>query len=84
MLRGVDQDPAVAGRADAVARRHHPDAQSPFAGETHGCHNVGRSSGYDYQCGLLKGGQVPRPARLLVTFLSRRVGGAAQAGPQGL
>ena len=67
-----------------MARRHHPDAQSPFAGEADGCYHVGRAFGHDYQRGSLMGGQVPRPARLLVAFLSRRVGGAAQAGPQGL
>ena len=81
---GIDQDPTVARRAHPVARRHHPDAESPFAGETHGGHHVGSTAGHDHERGLLVGGQIPRPARVFVALLARRVRTAAQAGPQGL
>ena len=84
MSGGVDQDPAIARRAHAVASRHYPDAQLPFLGETHRGHHVGRAIGYDHQRWTLMDGQVPRPARLLIAFLSQRVRRAAQAGPQSL
>jgi hypothetical protein len=67
-----------------MAGSHYPDAHPRVAGEAHRGHHVRGTAGNNNERGLLVGGQVPGPARLVVALLAWRVRRAAQTRPQSL
>lgn len=81
---GVHEHAAVAGGADAVPRRHYPDAETPLPGEAHGGDYIRDPLRHDHNRGARLDAQVPRPTRLVVALVARHVRSTLKAGPQRL